>query len=127
MPNRGLPPLSDARGATLALMARLVLVRPGSGSPDLLSLEAWQALTSALVFAASGDPLAERLREAGYQVATLEEAEPSRLRSETPGRDDAGMLGRNLLATHQHGEVSEGARALAARLADLAQERGEVA
>ncbi|HJT36976.1 MAG TPA: nucleoside triphosphate pyrophosphohydrolase [Actinomycetota bacterium] len=108
-------------------MARLVLVRPGSGSPDVLSLEAWQALTRAPVFAAPGDPLAERLREAGYDAEILEEAEPSRLRSETPGRDVAGVLGRNLLATHQHGEVSAGARALASRLADLAQERGEIA
>ena len=108
-------------------MSRLVLVRPGSGSPDLLPLEAWQALTRAPVFAAPGAPLGERLREAGYEVTMLPEAEPSPLRSETPGRDAAGMLGRNLLATHQHGEVSEGARALAERLASLAIERGEVA
>ena len=108
-------------------MSRLVLVRPGSGSPDLLSLEAWQALTRAPVFAAPGDPLAERLGEAGYEVTDLVEAEPSRLVSETPGRDGAGMLGRNLLAQHQHGEVSEGARALADRLAALAHEREEIA
>ena len=127
MPREGLPPLTDARAATLGLVARLVLVRPGSGAPDLLPLEAWQALTSAPVFAAPGDPLAERLREAGYEVATLTEAEPSRLRSETPGRDAAGMLGRNLLASHAHGEVGEGARALAGRLAELAGERGEIA
>jgi tetrapyrrole methylase family protein/MazG family protein len=37
------------------------------------------------------------------------------------------MLGRNLLAAHQHGEVSPGARALADRLATLANERGEIA
>jgi tetrapyrrole methylase family protein/MazG family protein len=37
------------------------------------------------------------------------------------------MLGRNLLSAHQHGEVSEGARALAERLANLAHERGEIA
>lgn len=108
-------------------MARLVLVRPGPGAPDLLPLEAWEALTRAPVFAAPGDLLAERLREAGYDTSTLEEAEPSRLRSETPGRDAAGMLGRNLLSTHQHGEVSEGARALAERLVALADERGEIA
>src|SRR5437667_11991108 len=108
-------------------MSRLVLVRAGAGAPDLLPLEAWQALTRAPVFAAPSDALAERLREAGYDVETLEGADPSRLRSETPGRAADGMLGRNLLATHQHGEVSEGARAVAARLADLAQERGEVA
>ena len=108
-------------------MARLSLIRPGSGAPDLLSLEAWQALTSAPVFAAPQDPLAERLREAGYEVTDVVEAEPSRLVSETPGRDGAAMLGRNLLAQHQHGEVSEGARALAERLASLALERGEIA
>ena len=127
MSREGLPPLTDACAATLGLVARLVLVRPGSGAPDLLPLEAWQALTSAPVFAVPGDPLAERLREAGYEVATLPEAEPSRLRSETPGRDAAGMLGRNLLATHAHGEVGEGARALAGRLAEVAGERGEIA
>ena len=127
MPEQGLPPLTDARGATLSAVARLVLVRPGSGSPDLLPLEAWQALTRAHVFAGPADPLAERLQEAGYGVTTLEEAEPSRVRSETPGRDAAGMLGRNLLATHQHGEVSEGARALAERLVALAAEGGEIA
>jgi tetrapyrrole methylase family protein/MazG family protein len=108
-------------------VSRLVLVRPGSGSPDLLSIEGWQALTRAPAFAAPGDVLAERLREAGYDVTELIEAEPARLVSETPGRDGEGMLGRNLLAQHQHGEISEGARALASRLVELAQERGEIA
>src|SRR5438445_9741455 len=108
-------------------VARLSLVKPGSGAPDLLPLEAWDALTRAPVFAASGDPLAERLRETGRQVTTLDEADHSRLVSETPERAPDGMLGRNLLAAHQHGEVSAGARALADRLAGLAIERGGIA
>src|SRR5438067_9246867 len=108
-------------------MSRLILVRPGSGAPDLLPLEAWDALTRAPVFAAPGDPLAERLRETGREVNVLPEADHSRLASETPGRAPDGMLGRNLLVPHKHGEVSAGARALADRLAGLAIERGEIA
>src|SRR6266550_416314 len=108
-------------------MSRLILVRSGSGAPDVLPLEAWDALTRAPVFAAPGDLLAERLRETGREVTTLPEGDHSRLVSETPGRAPDGMLGRNLLAAHQHGEVSAGARALADRLAELADERGEIA
>ena len=103
-----------------------MLVRLGSGSPDLLPLEAWEALTGAPVFAAPGDALAERLRDNGHEVTVLPEADHSRLSSETPDRAPDGMLGRNLLAAHQHGEVSAGARALADRLAELANERGEI-
>jgi len=127
MPRPGLPPLTEARAATLNLVSRLVLVRPGSGAPDLLPLEAWEALTRAPVFAAPGDALAERLRQIGRDVTTLAEAASAHLASETPGRAPDGMLGRNLLAPHQHGEVSAGARALADRLAELATERGEIA
>jgi len=79
------------------------------------------------VFAAPGDALAERLRQIGRDVTTLAEAASAHLASETPGRAPDGMLGRNLLAPHQHGEVSAGARALADRLAELATERGEIA
>src|SRR5919109_4885207 len=52
-------------------VARVVLVRPGAGAPDVLALEAWRALTTARAFAAPGDPLAERLLESGYDVTHL--------------------------------------------------------
>ncbi|MGZ4104410.1 MAG: nucleoside triphosphate pyrophosphohydrolase [Actinomycetota bacterium] len=107
-------------------MGRLVLVRPGSGAPEVLPLEAWQALTRAPVFVAPHDALAERLREAGYEVTALSEADPARLASEAPVHAD-GLRGKNLLAPHAHGEIPPGARALAERLADLAAEHGEIA
>src|SRR5258707_14620594 len=97
-------------------MSRLILVRSGSGAPDVLSLEAWDALTRAPVFASPGDLLAERLRETGREVTVLPEADHSRLVSETPGRAPDGLLGRNLLAEHQHREGSAGARARAGRV-----------
>jgi tetrapyrrole methylase family protein/MazG family protein len=106
-------------------MGRLVVVRPASGSPDLLPLEAWQALTRGAVYAAPVDELAARLREAGYQATELPEADPNLISDATTDPAD-GLRGKNLLAPHTHGEVSEGARALAARLADLAQEKGEI-
>jgi tetrapyrrole methylase family protein/MazG family protein len=106
-------------------VGRLVLVRPGSGAPDVLPLEAWQALTRAPVFAAPGDPLAARLREAGYEVSELPEADQDLLSDAIPETSD-GLRGKNLLAPHAHGDVSEGAHALASRLATLAGERGEI-
>lgn len=105
-------------------MARVLLVYPGPGSPDLLSLEAWQALSAAPVFCAPGDALGARLRENGVEATELDEADPARLVSET-GDAASGMRGRNLLA-HTHAEVPGGARALAQRIARLAEERGEI-
>ncbi len=101
-------------------MPRIVLVQPGAGAPDLLTLEAWRALTTGSVYAAAGDELAERLREEGYQVIDLAEA------SHADARSDRAVKGKNLLG-HQHGQVGEGPRALADRLAGLAVEHGTVA
>lgn len=102
-------------------MGKLLLVRPGSGAPDHLPLEAWRALTAVRAFAAPGDALAARLRDNGYEVADLPEADLP-----TPERADAGDLkGKNLLVPHAHGEVPDEARALAERLAALANEHGE--
>jgi tetrapyrrole methylase family protein/MazG family protein len=107
-------------------MARLRIVRPGSGSPDLLSIETWKALTCARVFAAPGDELAARLREAGYEATELPEADPTLADDSTSDVAD-GLRGKNLLAPHTHGEISEPARALAGLLAEKAIEHGEVA
>lgn len=99
-----------------------MLVRTGSGSPDVAPLEVWHALTSARAFCAPEDPLGARLREAGYAITELLEAaaEPEPARAE-------GLKGQNLLAPHGHGDVPEGTRALADRLATLALEHGEIA
>jgi MazG family protein len=94
-------------------MGRILLVQPGAGAPDLLTLQAWRALTTAPVFAAPDDDLAERLREEGIEVQVLEEA------ALTDAPPDGEIKGRNLLG-HQHGHIPEGARALAQRLAELA-------
>jgi tetrapyrrole methylase family protein/MazG family protein len=93
-------------------MGRISIVHPGAGAPDLLPIEVWQALTGAPVFAAPGDPLAARLREAGIAVGEIESATPA----PTPG-----LAGRNLLA-HSHGEVSPAAHAVAERLAELSRD-----
>lgn len=107
-------------------MARIVLVQPGAGAPDLLPVEAWHALTGARCYAAPGDALAARLRDNGYRVEELPDADPARLASETD-RPAEGIKGRNLLATHGHGEIPPGGAAVADRLAALAAEHGEIA
>jgi len=94
-------------------------VKPGDGSPDLLPIEAWHALTSAPCFSAPGDALAERLREEGYVVTELLEADPT-------AEPEQGLKGKNLLAPHGHGEIPEAARALAQALALLANEHEEI-
>jgi MazG family protein len=99
-----------------------LIVVPGSGAPDFMPLEAWRALTTARAFAAPGDPLAERLRENGYDVTELPEG---RLEREAPPQE--GLKGRNLLAPHQHGDLPQAATDLADRLAQLAIEHGEAA
>jgi MazG family protein len=96
-------------------VGRILIVQPGAGAPDLLALEAWQAISSARVFASPGDELAARLREAGFDVADVDE----------PQAPAAGeMRGKNLLA-HTHGDVSPAAAAVAARLA-RESENGDV-
>jgi XTP/dITP diphosphohydrolase len=97
-------------------MPKVLLVRPGAGSPDLLPLEAWRALTTARAFAAPGDVLAQRLREAGYEVGELVPQHGT----------TTDLKGTNLLA-HSHGQVSPAARARAGELATLAIEHDEVA
>ncbi|MCA1833663.1 MAG: YabN family protein [Actinomycetota bacterium] len=105
-------------------MSRVVLVRQGSGSPDLLPLEAWQALTStSLVAAAPGDALSERLREAERTVVVLPAASRERLRGDAPGA--TGVPSLRLLA-HVHEQTLPGAAGLADELARLAVDRGEV-
>jgi len=104
-----------------------MLVQPGPGAPAMLTVEAWRALTTAPAFAAPGDDLAEQLRATGYPVTALPEAEPDRVLSEDPGRPASGAKGRNLLASHTHGEPSAGAAALATRLAALAAMHGDIA
>ena len=105
-------------------MGRLVLVQPGPGAPDLLPLEAWQALAQPHLFLAPGDELGLRLADAEMPFNILEEAAPERLKSEPrPGR---GPELKMLVSAHKHGETSAGAKAVADRLSDLAREHGEV-
>src|SRR5687768_13988037 len=105
-------------------MSRLVLVRQGSGSPDVLPLEAWHAIYGAAVYAAPDDALASRLGEVGVLVTPVPEASPEALRS---GSTDvpAGKTELRLLA-HVHERTSPGAAALAAELARLAAEHSEI-
>lgn len=103
------------------------MVQPGAGAPDMLTLEAWQALTTTAVFAAPGDELGARLREAGYAVTDLAEADPMRLAAVDPDRPSSGLRGRNLLSAHAHGSSTQGALALADRLAALSLEHGAIA
>jgi tetrapyrrole methylase family protein/MazG family protein len=104
-------------------MARLVLVSPGAGAPEWLSLEAWRALEGPNVYLAPGDPLAERLVEAGLAAVPLPEAAPEALRA---GAGGAGARPAELrLLTHGHEATPPGVAALAERLAALAAEHGE--
>lgn len=109
------------------MAARVLLIRPGPGAPELLPLEAWQALTAAPVFVAPGEPLGERLREAGIGAEEVAEAAPERLAEGLPpGAPEAGRRLR-LVESHAHDETPPGARDLADRLASLAAEHGEIA
>jgi tetrapyrrole methylase family protein/MazG family protein len=105
-------------------------------------LEAWHALTSRRAFCAPGDELGARLRNLGYEVGELAEAAALRVEAAAAaevaevaaaarpgGAPAAGLAGKNLLAPqpHAHAADTEGARALAAVLAGLAAEHGEIA
>jgi XTP/dITP diphosphohydrolase len=105
-------------------MARLVLVRQGSGSPDVLPLEAWHALYAAPVFAAPGDELAARLRDLGVAVTDVAAAEHAALKAEPVA--PSGKAELRFLA-HVHERTSPGAAALAGELARLANEKQEIA
>ncbi|MFN2614198.1 MAG: nucleoside triphosphate pyrophosphohydrolase [Actinomycetota bacterium] len=100
-------------------MARILLVLPSAGAPEVLPLEQWHALTTARAFATDGDVVAERLRELGYDVTPLS----AQIAAEVPG---ATNVRKNLLA-HAHGDISEEERALARRLAEEAATYGEIA
>ncbi len=105
-------------------MPRLVLVRQSSGSPDLLPIEAWHALSQGPVFAAPGEPLAERLRELDVRVNDVERASANALRSGgAPQGVREGKPALRLLA-HVHEATLPGAATLADELARIATERG---
>lgn len=92
------------------------LVIPGPAAPELLPVEAWAALTSAsAIFAAPGDPLAERLRAHGFTIRTDADDEPARTRFQL-----LEQIG------HGHGDSSPEAEALAAAIVAAAAD-GEVA
>lgn len=110
-------------------MGRLLLVQPGPGAPDLLPLEVWQAISGPHTYLAPGDPLGARLADAGISFATLEEAAPENLRPQAaaaPAQHPPRAPLRLLAHTHGHEQPSPGARAVAARLGELAAEHGEV-
>lgn len=142
----GPPPLSrehslaDVRGSVieresdktvpLGPVGKLLLVNPGSGSPEWLSLEAWRALDGPNVLLAPGDPLAGRLADAGMAFEVLAEASPSALASPAapPAAGPAGGTPElRLIQPHAHGSTSPGTAALADRLAQIAIERGTAA
>lgn len=107
-------------------MSRVVIVRPGAGAPGLLTPEAWAAISRSIPLLAPGDPLAERLREIGIEPDEIPEADPILLRPEAREPQPAAPGTRlPLVAGHGHGETPPGARALAARLAEMATARGE--
>lgn len=107
-------------------MARVILVRQLSGSPDLLTLEAWQALSRGPVFAAPTEPLADRLREVDVSVTTLESAAQDALRSHAQTARTPSVKPALRLLAHMHETTLPGAAALADELARLAVERDEV-
>ena len=108
-------------------MAKLLLVQPGPGAPDLLPLEAWQALTRPHVYVAPDDPLGMRLADVEMPFTVLDEAATENLQHERPQAGTGkGPELRLLISAHKHGEASPGARKVAERLADLAAEHGEI-
>jgi MazG family protein len=112
----------------LGLVGKLLLVNPGSGSPEWLPLEAWRVLDGPNVLLAPGDPLAERLSEAGMAFETLPEAAPDRLAAPAaaaPPQPARAEL--RLIQPHAHGSTTPRLAALADRLASIAIERGTAA
>ena len=106
------------------LVARIRLIRQGSGSPDVLPIEAWDALYRTPVYAAPGEPLAGRLREVGMAVTDVASAHPDALRS-VAAQSPSGRAELRLLA-HVHGRTSPGAAALGDELASLALRDGDI-
>jgi MazG family protein len=108
-------------------VAKLLLVQPGPGAPDLLPLEAWHALTRPHVYVAPDDPLGMRLADVEMPFTVLDEAATENLQHERPQAGTGkGPELKLLIAAHKHGEASPGARKVAERLADLAAEHGEI-
>jgi MazG family protein len=107
-------------------VGRLLLVQPGPGAPDLLPLEVWQALSRPRVYLAPGDELGMRLADGEMPFEVLEEAAPENLRPATDAQPGKGPQLKMLMAAHKHGETAPGAKAVADRLADLANEHGEI-
>jgi MazG family protein len=105
-------------------MGRLLLVQTGPGAPDLLPLEVWQALARPHVYLAPGEELGLRLADAEMAFAVLDEAAAENLKpAPQPGKGPELKL---LIAAHKHGETSQAATSVAAKLAALAEEHGEV-
>ncbi|HVL90075.1 MAG TPA: nucleoside triphosphate pyrophosphohydrolase [Actinomycetota bacterium] len=107
-------------------MARLLLVRPGAGAPDLCSLEVWQALTGRPVLCDPNDELGDRLAQEGFPVERIDLAQSIHAATEPAPAGDKPKPRLNLLG-HQHGAADPRLSALAARLAGEAAARGEVA
>jgi tetrapyrrole methylase family protein/MazG family protein len=110
-------------------MGRLVLVQPGPGAPELLPLEAWQALARPHVFLSPGDELGMLLADAEMPFEVLDEAASENLRPIPQPPKSSGGKGPELkliISAHKHGETSYGAKAVAERLAALASEHGEI-
>lgn len=103
-------------------MARLLLVLPGSGAPEMCSLEVWQAVSGRPVLCEPGDPFGSRLAEDGFPVAEIDrDAAPEALPAGDKPTPRLNLLG------HQHGAADPRLGVLAQRLAQEAQTRGEVA
>jgi tetrapyrrole methylase family protein/MazG family protein len=108
-------------------VGKLLLVQPGPGAPDLLPLEAWQALARPHVYVAPDDPIGMRLADGEMPFTVLEEAASENLQHEQPQAGTGkGPELKLLISAHKHGEASPGARKVAERLADLAAEHGEI-
>jgi nucleoside triphosphate diphosphatase len=102
-------------------MPSIAILFAGAGAPELMGLDTWQILTSRPVFCAVDDPLGALLKERGFPVAELTEADQAAIESPRMPSRDLPLL------THGHGEISDPARRLAGRLADLALEHGSIA
>lgn len=105
-------------------MGQISLVIPGSGAPDLLSIDAWVALSRAPIFASADDPLALALVERGFTIRTFETdaatPHPTSTMSVGGGLPMAGGGGG-----HEHGTRSPAIEAAADQIVAAAAD-GEV-
>lgn len=102
-------------------MARILLVQPGSGAPEMCSLEVWQAVTGRPVLCEAGDPFGARLAAEGLPVAEIPQPAPEPASTH--------RMPRLALITHAHEAADPRLAALADRLAAAATdaEEGEIA